>query len=223
MKTREDIEKGEAPLVAGRSFGRVLMVALVFVVSPMYADEGEEEEEWEEEHEEREFSMGEVVEFLKTKWPEGHQFLETIKREESVEDYAEAVRMATDVVIDYHAHLDVSEAGAETFLGVMKLELEMDRLWEKVWEGEGDEAKTVQEIRRVRGKIFDLRLGMEEAELAFLKGEVNQWEALLAERRENRERIVTEEVDEILAEIRAERAADEEEDEASADEEEEED
>ncbi|MEM7147069.1 MAG: hypothetical protein AAF591_18255 [Verrucomicrobiota bacterium] len=213
MKMSEYEENDGARFGVARVMMVVVLLVAVFVVLPSAMADEHEEEEWEDEseHEEPEYTMDQVLEFLEAKWPAGYELLDEIKREESAAEYVEAVEMAARVMEEYHAHAEVSEKAAEAFLSVMKLEMELDELWERVWEGEEDDGKLMKEIRELHGKIFDLQIGIDEEELSLLKREVKELEGMLADRRKNRDRIITEDVEEMLGEILEEREEDEEE------------
>jgi hypothetical protein len=212
MKTRTEIEKVLVRWGAGVGMMVVAIcaAAILVPVPAVLADEHDEEEEWEDEREEQEYSTVDVLDFLKAKWPEAVKRLEEIKREEPMEEYAEALETAYGVMVEYYELEEMGTGVANSFLSIMKLELERDGLWEEIWEGDGDEEKVLKELRKLSGQIFDLEMGLEKEELGRLKAEVREFELELAQRQKERDEVIEAEIEERLAEIEADREEEEE-------------
>lgn len=170
-----------------------LMIAFVVVLSAFGSLLRAEEERPTVEH---------VLDFLKEKMPESMDLLERVKEEEGEEGYAEVVESAADLLMEYlEIKREEGAEAAENFLDEERTRVRMESLVE-AWHEADDEAGK-REIRKEIGKLVGAQIDREieygHRELEKLKKEVEEIAEELAEMQESRERIIAEELREILS------------------------
>ena len=143
-----------------------------------------------------------VLDFLKEKMPESMDLLERVKEEEGEEGYAEVVESAADLLMEYlEIKREEGAEAAENFLDEERTRVRMESLVEGWYDADDEAGK--REIRKEIGKLVGAQIDREieygHRELEELKKEVEEIEEELAEMQESRERIIAEELREILS------------------------
>ena len=170
-----------------------LMIAFVVVLSAFGPLLNAEEERPTVEH---------ILDFLKEKMPESMDLLERVREEEGEEGYAEVVESAADLLMEYlEIKREEGVEAAENFLDEERTGVRMESLVEAWHEADAEARK--REIRKEIGKLIGAQIDREiehgHRKLKRMKEEVEEIEEELAEMKENRERIIAEELREILS------------------------
>ena len=170
-----------------------LMIAFVVVLSAFGPLLNAEEERPTVEH---------ILDFLKEKMPESMDLLERVREEEGEEGYAEVVESAADLLMEYlEIKREEGVEAAENFLDEERTGVRMESLVEAWHEADAEARK--REIRKEIGKLIGAQIDREiehgHRKLKRRKEEVEEIEEELAEMKENRERIIAEELREILS------------------------
>lgn len=170
-----------------------LMITFVVVLSAFGPLLNAEEERPTVEH---------ILDFLKEKMPESMDLLERVREEEGEEGYAEVVESAADLLMEYlEIKREEGVEAAENFLDEERTGVRMESLVEAWHEADAEARK--REIRKEIGKLIGAQIDREiehgHRKLKRMKEEVEEIEEELAEMKENRERIIAEELREILS------------------------
>ena len=140
-----------------------------------------------------------VVRFLGQHFPE---MLGELEKAEAVgpEKREEVLNRARGIILEWEEHFRVGEQVAENFIAVERLHYENDRIvakYVKMEEGT-EKVETGEKLRANLGKVHQLRMELERAELDRLKEEIVAIEENLKYSGENRETMVETELRDLL-------------------------
>ena len=172
----------------------IALSCIILMQSALLYTSQEEEDEFDE------LSRDEIVRFINKKIPEfsrDFQRLLLSDDEEMVEDLLEAGR---DAIEDYHElEEDISEEYADGSLKVFVLEFQIDALVDYFHDSEGVKQRALfAQIKQKVAERFDLLLSHERIELASLKKEVTNFERSLRLRTRQRDKLILEEISELV-------------------------
>ncbi|MFT7516080.1 MAG: putative kinase, partial [Candidatus Omnitrophota bacterium] len=120
---------------------------------------------------------------------------------------------ARDLATEYMELREENEEIAGKFIQVEKTYQEIHQLAETLAEEGGDREAVIQKVRKHLNRMFDLELEMAKEELEMLEAEMERYEDEIAERVEEREAIIEEELQDLIEEFEGEEDDDEEEEE----------
>ena len=154
----------------------------------------------EDDRAERAIHAAEVVGFLDEKLPEIATHLREIKQEDP-DEYDEALEHARELVAEYRGiKEELGNQVAATFLKLQRLEWRVDSVAERYHEAAtAPERQTARaELREIIEQLFELQLRVEQAELEHARKEVAAFEEELRERREDKDELIVEQLNDLL-------------------------
>ena len=152
--------------------------------------------------EDHELSRTDVKEFLSDKLPHLADRLKDIELN-GPDETDELLQEAREIIHEYRHLREVAGPKiAEAFLQIRLAEHQIDEQVEGVHDAESDRDRAETRARLIAtvGRVFDLRLKVEEAEIAILRREVDERASELRERRSERDAAVRNEVETLLDE-----------------------
>lgn len=175
-----------------RLMGWIIAIGVLSLMPAAFAQDQDNEDSDEITHED-------VTEFLEKNLPRGMEVLQKAK-EENEEEYEEMLDNWVGWLEEYNYDLENAPEKAKIHLMVQKMDIEAGSLAEEIKNEKNKDKRSKLETRLVDtlNEIFDLQMEDRAMEIEAMKKEIEEIQAMIEKRKNNKEKIVQRRIRQIL-------------------------